>query len=337
MAYCLLGLFDINMPMLYGEGTKAFLRLQEEIIKQCPDMSLFAWLDTKIPSNIEYSGFLAHSPRLFAHAGSMVAKPELLLSRSDFSLTNRGIRFHTFVVDHDPSGVSLLPLGHRYASRNEILGVYMQQIGSDVFARKFPDMLAFADRIFTSGLKKGILENGDFSGQTSFLAPRKLSDGQAMRIPDTFLRLDSPEDLSENDRFLRYVEPSRCWAPKSRKLYGGFGGLFLGYFHFTPDWAELYDYYVVVVSFNMSKRERWRIALVKGKYWPKIMGGLHEYYQNRDDEFSTTQNITLSRGTSTYKNLRGSVRTIEVSCRLKNQDRLSASLCIEVVKSKERW
>ena len=34
MAYSLLGLFDVNMPLLYGEGTKAFLRLQQEIIKQ---------------------------------------------------------------------------------------------------------------------------------------------------------------------------------------------------------------------------------------------------------------------------------------------------------------
>lgn len=34
MAYCLLGLFDVNMPLLYGEGgPQAFLRLQEEIIK----------------------------------------------------------------------------------------------------------------------------------------------------------------------------------------------------------------------------------------------------------------------------------------------------------------
>ncbi|KAI4694050.1 uncharacterized protein J4E84_002630 [Alternaria hordeiaustralica] len=30
-AYCLLGLLDINMPLLYGEGTKAFIRLQEAI------------------------------------------------------------------------------------------------------------------------------------------------------------------------------------------------------------------------------------------------------------------------------------------------------------------
>ncbi|OTB01961.1 hypothetical protein M426DRAFT_32526, partial [Hypoxylon sp. CI-4A] len=43
-AYSLLGLFDVNMPMLYGEGgDKAFLRLQEEIIKRFDDHSIFAW------------------------------------------------------------------------------------------------------------------------------------------------------------------------------------------------------------------------------------------------------------------------------------------------------
>ncbi|EQB43426.1 hypothetical protein CGLO_17918 [Colletotrichum gloeosporioides Cg-14] len=43
MAYCLLGLFNINMPLLYGEGNDAFRRLQEEIIKVSTDQSLFAW------------------------------------------------------------------------------------------------------------------------------------------------------------------------------------------------------------------------------------------------------------------------------------------------------
>ncbi len=42
-AYCLLGIFDINMPTLYGEGRKAFQRLQEEIMRQSPDTTLFAW------------------------------------------------------------------------------------------------------------------------------------------------------------------------------------------------------------------------------------------------------------------------------------------------------
>ncbi|KAI1787057.1 HET-domain-containing protein [Ganoderma leucocontextum] len=42
-AYCLLGLFDIHMPALYGEGDRAFRRLQEEIMRRIPDQSLFAW------------------------------------------------------------------------------------------------------------------------------------------------------------------------------------------------------------------------------------------------------------------------------------------------------
>ncbi|KAK4041429.1 heterokaryon incompatibility protein-domain-containing protein [Parachaetomium inaequale] len=44
LAYCLLGLFDVNMALLYGEGKKAFGRLQKKIIKANPlDHTLFAW------------------------------------------------------------------------------------------------------------------------------------------------------------------------------------------------------------------------------------------------------------------------------------------------------
>ncbi|ROW05700.1 hypothetical protein VMCG_05161 [Cytospora schulzeri] len=44
IAYCLMGLFDVHMPLLYGEGeAKAFARLQAEIAKNTNDQSLFAW------------------------------------------------------------------------------------------------------------------------------------------------------------------------------------------------------------------------------------------------------------------------------------------------------
>ncbi|OSD04051.1 HET-domain-containing protein [Trametes coccinea BRFM310] len=36
-AYSLMGLFDIHMPTLYGEGRRAFIRLQEEILRRIPD------------------------------------------------------------------------------------------------------------------------------------------------------------------------------------------------------------------------------------------------------------------------------------------------------------
>ena len=42
-AYCLMGLFGVSMPTNYGEGKKAFTRLQHEIIGRNPDMSLFAF------------------------------------------------------------------------------------------------------------------------------------------------------------------------------------------------------------------------------------------------------------------------------------------------------
>ncbi|KAI6149480.1 heterokaryon incompatibility protein-domain-containing protein [Pisolithus tinctorius] len=42
-AYSLMGLFGVNMPMLYGEGQKAFQRLQLEIIRASSDHTIFAW------------------------------------------------------------------------------------------------------------------------------------------------------------------------------------------------------------------------------------------------------------------------------------------------------
>ena len=42
-AYSLLGLFDVSLPLVYGEGRRAFMRLQEEIIRRSTDHSIFAW------------------------------------------------------------------------------------------------------------------------------------------------------------------------------------------------------------------------------------------------------------------------------------------------------
>lgn len=42
-SYCLLGIFDIHMPLIYGEGRKAFFRLQQEILNATGDLSLLTW------------------------------------------------------------------------------------------------------------------------------------------------------------------------------------------------------------------------------------------------------------------------------------------------------
>ncbi|KAG2136054.1 heterokaryon incompatibility protein-domain-containing protein [Suillus clintonianus] len=65
-AYSLMGLFNIHMPIIYGEGEKAFKRLQLEIMKSSDDQTIFAWLDTLTqPSFVRDRGLLASTPDVF--------------------------------------------------------------------------------------------------------------------------------------------------------------------------------------------------------------------------------------------------------------------------------
>lgn len=96
-AYFLLGLFGVNMPLLYGEGRQAFRRLQEEILRVEEDYTLFVW-NTTIPNNWDsayptdnhYStnvgGMLARKPSDF---GEFVAKTVLPSSWHDHWLPDR--------------------------------------------------------------------------------------------------------------------------------------------------------------------------------------------------------------------------------------------------------
>ncbi|KAH8796289.1 hypothetical protein BGZ57DRAFT_862967 [Hyaloscypha finlandica] len=63
IAYSLLGLFDVHMPPIYGEGsTKAFRRLQSEILVRWNDQTIFMWTPSHELRNY---GLLATSPRSF--------------------------------------------------------------------------------------------------------------------------------------------------------------------------------------------------------------------------------------------------------------------------------
>jgi hypothetical protein len=74
VAYCLMGLFDVNMPMLYGEGTRAFIRLQEEIIRRTEDYTIFAW--TADPLNNMPRGLFASFPADFKLSGRSFVVPK---------------------------------------------------------------------------------------------------------------------------------------------------------------------------------------------------------------------------------------------------------------------
>jgi hypothetical protein len=91
-AYSLLGIFDVNLPLIYGEGRKAFIRLQEEIIRRTTDQSIFAW---RLPILSSHRGFglLASSPRMFADSGNVVAPSDNFSLERPFAVTNNGVEF----------------------------------------------------------------------------------------------------------------------------------------------------------------------------------------------------------------------------------------------------
>jgi len=106
MAYSLMGLFGVHMPSLYGEGRRAFIRLQEEIIKQTDDLSIFAW--TEDPN--AHGSILSTSPAAFARCEQIV-----MVNFTDTTpghrITNRGLQVEVRYMETDRyrKGFVILP------------------------------------------------------------------------------------------------------------------------------------------------------------------------------------------------------------------------------------
>jgi len=86
-AYSLLGLFNVSMPMVYGQREQAFIRLQEAIAAQSADQSIFAWSLDRVNHPEGYSGLFAPSPDSFAQCGDVGKGSE----RTGFQVTNIGL------------------------------------------------------------------------------------------------------------------------------------------------------------------------------------------------------------------------------------------------------
>ena len=71
VAYSLMGIFGVHMPMLYGEGKNAFRRLQEHIINASSDDSILAWRSEDSPTS-DVQGALAQSPRDFKYCHNII-------------------------------------------------------------------------------------------------------------------------------------------------------------------------------------------------------------------------------------------------------------------------
>nr|RBQ96575.1 hypothetical protein FVER53263_12554 [Fusarium verticillioides] len=141
VAYCLLGICNIHMPMLYGEGKAAFRRLQEEIIRSTCDLSILAWTppqSSEVPKE-EYCGFLAESVNHFSSCSEMYSVTDSLVDEGDISVSNKGLRLMARVYSSIYSGQR-----YRYSLRldcmvrgfeGDFLTIPIRKVGPNNFVR----------------------------------------------------------------------------------------------------------------------------------------------------------------------------------------------------------
>ena len=106
-AYSFMGIFNINIPMIYREREKAFIRLEEQIMKSLDDQSIFAWKVTNLSSSPELQvGLLASSSAHFEPSKDICSLGNL--SRGEtFASTNKKIMIKLLIQEQRRSTLHL--------------------------------------------------------------------------------------------------------------------------------------------------------------------------------------------------------------------------------------
>jgi ankyrin repeat protein len=123
-AYSLIGIFGINMPLIYGEGENAFIRLQEEIMKISDDHSLFAWT-----SQDNRGGCLATSPLAFFNCANVVQTDHLDTFYDPPVVSSRGVQIELRFMGCGPGRRGLAILNCcKEGSPDEHIAIYVQDL-----------------------------------------------------------------------------------------------------------------------------------------------------------------------------------------------------------------
>ncbi|KAK3191667.1 hypothetical protein K4F52_002482 [Lecanicillium sp. MT-2017a] len=297
MAYSLLGILDINMPMLYGEGSKAFARLQEEIIRKYNDLSIFAW--SKKAKGSGFIPVLAPSPDCFKREvlgdkyhdgddGDFVDEPDTRQSasligdrlRTQFSLTNQGVVFPNVKLycQNPVAGYRyhyLLLLNYRDDAfrgiRDKQWYILLQKVGPGLYARIHETgsrTAAFRDKPILDPFYEPVCIINNISPTLA----RQLATWERHAVR---LRWRAWEKRDRKFWNIRAMEPRQSWDV--------IGGQFLvemaseQYLHieFVPGNHETnphYEYFVIVVVVGSAegRRDPSRISarIVSSRIWP---------------------------------------------------------------------
>ncbi|KAK1719115.1 hypothetical protein BDP67DRAFT_574573 [Colletotrichum lupini] len=124
MAYRVLGLLGLNMPLLYGERSAACMRLQEELIRISDDQTIFCWTwDHTTPHNC--SSLLAPSPSVFKGGDRFLCGSETdehivgWRKAISYSMTNVGLRIRLPTLRISGLDLSVLNVSEKRSDSGE--------------------------------------------------------------------------------------------------------------------------------------------------------------------------------------------------------------------------
>ncbi|KAK4210692.1 heterokaryon incompatibility protein-domain-containing protein, partial [Rhypophila decipiens] len=139
MAYCLLGIFEVNMPLIYGEREKAFSRLQQQVLQATGDLSILAWTNQH-PATREYSALLAECPSQFAWCSGIQIKPHMSASRG-LRVTPLEIELRTGLMNRFDGSGQWFVLDLFSSVGDNSVGVALRRYRGSEYVRWRPDSL----------------------------------------------------------------------------------------------------------------------------------------------------------------------------------------------------
>ncbi|KAI1352045.1 heterokaryon incompatibility protein-domain-containing protein [Xylaria sp. FL0043] len=151
-AYSLMGILGVNMPLIYGEGKMAFMRLQQEILRVSDDQSLFAWGAPKVFPDIhnfltswrsDTYGLFADSPADFL-TGHEILQARSQKDSSPPAIHGNGVRLEYPICSKGVHQFIVLACTTRKTPRAYI-GIPVKNWDGSFYARCGPLVLIFPE------------------------------------------------------------------------------------------------------------------------------------------------------------------------------------------------
>ncbi|KAE9582617.1 Vegetative incompatibility protein HET-E-1 [Colletotrichum fructicola] len=227
LAYCLLGVFSVNMPLLYGEGSRAFVRLQEAIMRETDDQSIFAWTkaDLRPSKNTStedhLSGLLADSPMHFLKSTGIRPLPPLLSGEMmPTTISNQGLNLKLYFRPIHGLGGSqssdrfhaILDCSRTIQGVESSPAIYLKRLWGNQYARILPETI---ELLKPPGLEVPLAEEG--------YKTVNVRQNPVHLVPDFNVNPDSLGPRRVNYAYPRNRWDSSAWILKS--TYAQVGGV----------------------------------------------------------------------------------------------------------------